>query len=121
MNSSGDEEAKGAILSLGCLHMSYPAVSIDDDVVYQLGKATGRVDDGGRSQGRLWRRLLELAVLPPVEKWGSRGELHAVDERLDGCYDKEARLVLLARIDVQPGEAGGAVCQYLDGDEDIPG
>ena len=43
--SSGDceeEEAKEAALSLGSLHMGYPALSIDDDVVYLSCKAASR-------------------------------------------------------------------------------
>ncbi|KAG8084046.1 hypothetical protein GUJ93_ZPchr0010g7877 [Zizania palustris] len=66
--------------------------------------------DGVRAPAHRSHRQREPAAL-----------VNVVDERLDGCYDKEeARLVLLARPDVQPGEAGGVVCQYLDGDEDIP-
>ncbi|KAL6606294.1 hypothetical protein ACP70R_041947 [Stipagrostis hirtigluma subsp. patula] len=42
--SSGDnQEAKAADLSLGCLRMVYPALSVDDDdVVFLLSKAVGR-------------------------------------------------------------------------------
>ncbi|KAF8762784.1 hypothetical protein HU200_009092 [Digitaria exilis] len=42
MSSHGDKEAKDATLSLGSLHMGYPALSIDDDVVYLLSKASSR-------------------------------------------------------------------------------
>ncbi|RLM75717.1 uncharacterized protein C2845_PM15G14020 [Panicum miliaceum] len=42
MSSHGDKEAKDATLSLGYLHMVYPAFSIDDDVVYMLSKASSR-------------------------------------------------------------------------------
>ncbi|KAG8092378.1 hypothetical protein GUJ93_ZPchr0012g19098 [Zizania palustris] len=62
-----------------------------------------------------------------VRDHGVRGELvHAVDERLAGCYDNEAaRLVLWlglmcsqARPETRPSMR--QVCQYLDGEEDIP-
>uniref|UniRef100_A0A0E0MA41 non-specific serine/threonine protein kinase n=1 Tax=Oryza punctata TaxID=4537 RepID=A0A0E0MA41_ORYPU len=62
-----------------------------------------------------------------VREHGVRGELvHAVDERLDGRCDKEeARLVLWlgltcsqARPEARPSMR--QVCQYLDGEEDVP-
>ncbi|CAL5057542.1 unnamed protein product [Urochloa decumbens] len=41
MSSSGNNEnTTEATCSLGCLHMAYPTLSIDDDVVYLLVKAT---------------------------------------------------------------------------------
>uniref|UniRef100_A0A0D9W6H1 non-specific serine/threonine protein kinase n=1 Tax=Leersia perrieri TaxID=77586 RepID=A0A0D9W6H1_9ORYZ len=62
-----------------------------------------------------------------VRDHGVRGDLvHAVDGRLDGCYDKvEARLVLWlglscsqARPEARPSMR--QVCQYLDGEEAVP-
>lgn len=41
-SSGGHKEAKQATLSLGSLHMGYPAFSIDDDVVYLSCKAARR-------------------------------------------------------------------------------
>uniref|UniRef100_A0A0D3GKX0 DUF1618 domain-containing protein n=2 Tax=Oryza TaxID=4527 RepID=A0A0D3GKX0_9ORYZ len=48
LSTSDDEEAKGSSLSLGCLAMSYPALSIDDDdVVYLLCNSANRDCDMG--------------------------------------------------------------------------
>uniref|UniRef100_A0A0E0BD35 non-specific serine/threonine protein kinase n=1 Tax=Oryza glumipatula TaxID=40148 RepID=A0A0E0BD35_9ORYZ len=77
------------------------------------------------------RRPIDPATGVNLLRWvrehGARGELvHAVDERLDGRYDKEeARLVLWlglacsqARPEARPSMR--QVCQYLDGEEDVP-